>query len=323
MAKSGSPHSASLHAGYNDLMPDPLLAFALKLPLALAVFLVIAYAGTADRRIAGVLFTFPILNGVAIIASPQPIVVADAIYPLVIFNCVLFAAVISFPRALPPVGGLPRGAKLFARVAAWSLAWLAGAWLITDFRAAIPGAMILLIAASIFAVAFMLAFWTKPVARLEQGESRDQPSPGFRSRSTRATDFTSFWANSTGLARVAFFVLAYACLFFAARVALDEKWVGMASALPLPGFFALASLIDDAEAQPAALPALTQIRDTLFLGPLLVIPFNWTFAHALVAMPAEWTLARYLVLLALWTVAVLAVLMLVPRLEARLDRRSS
>ena len=88
------------------------------------------------------LFTFPILNGVAIIASPQPIVVADAIYPLVIFNCVLFALVISFPRMLPPVGALPRGAKLFARVAVWSLAWFAGAYLITDFRAAIPGALV-------------------------------------------------------------------------------------------------------------------------------------------------------------------------------------
>src|ERR1051325_12091119 len=82
---------------------DPLFAFALKLPLALAVFMVIAYAGTIDRRIAGVLFTFPILNGIAIIASGEPVVVADAIYPLVMFNCVLFATVISFPGTLPPV----------------------------------------------------------------------------------------------------------------------------------------------------------------------------------------------------------------------------
>ena len=54
--------------------------------IMLAVFLVIAYAGTVSRRIAGVLLTFPILNGIAIVASPQPVVVADAIYPLVIFN---------------------------------------------------------------------------------------------------------------------------------------------------------------------------------------------------------------------------------------------
>src|SRR3954452_21845925 len=110
-------------------MTAPLLAFALKLPLALLVFLVIAYAGTIDRRIAGVLFTFPILNGIAIVARPEPVVVADAIYPLGIFNCMLLALVISFPNALPPVAAPPRGARLFARVSVWSLAWLAGAWL--------------------------------------------------------------------------------------------------------------------------------------------------------------------------------------------------
>ena len=293
-------------------MISPLLAFALKLPLALLVFLVIAYAGTTDRRIAGVLFTFPILNGVAIIASPQPIVVADAIYPLVIFNCVLFALVISFPGVLPPVSALPRGAKLFARVAVWSLAWLAGAFLITDFRAAIPGALVLFVASLIFAILFIRRFWTKQSAE----------APRANSPSTHRSRFASFWANSTGLARIAFFILAYACLFFAARVALDEKWVGMASALPLPGFFALAALMDDAERSrdPAARTKLLPIRDTLFLGPPLVIPFNWAFAHALVAIPPEWTLARYLVLLALWTVAALAVLLFVPRIEARLDR---
>ena len=63
----------------------------------------------------------------------------------------------------------------------------------------------------------------------------------------------------------------------------------MASALPLPGFFALAALMDDAEQprDPAARTKLLPIRDTLFVGPLLVIPFNWTFAHALVALPPD------------------------------------
>src|SRR3954451_14021877 len=141
-------------------MSSPLLAFALKLPLALLVFLVIAYAGMIDRRIAGVLFTFPILNGIAIIASPEPVIVADAIYPLVIFNCMLFSTVISFPNTLPPEGSLPRGVKLFSRVATWSLVWFAGAWLITDFRATIPGAAVLFSGASIFARVFIVLFWT-------------------------------------------------------------------------------------------------------------------------------------------------------------------
>src|ERR1043165_2175964 len=307
-------------------MPDPLLAFALKLPLALAVFLVIAYAGTTDKRIAGVLFTFPILNGVAIIASSEPVVVADAIYPLVIFNCVLFAAVISFARVLPPVTALPRNAKLFVRVATWSLAWFIGAWLITDFRNALPSATVLLVGATIFAIVFMAQCWTKPssVARMEQSGMRGQPRISLRS--IRATGFIAFWANSTGLARIAFFILAYACLFFASRVALDEKWIGMASALPLPGFFALAALMDEAERSPDQnrRAKLLPIRDTLFLGPLLVIPFNWMFSHALAsALPHDAIVARYMLLLALWTVAALAVVLLVPRLENYLDRRAA
>src|ERR1041385_8584120 len=134
-------------------MPDPLPALLIKLPLALLVFLLVAYAGTVSRRIAGVLFTFPILNGIAIIASPDPIAVADAIYPLVIFNCVLFAVVISFPRSLPPVGNaLPRWGRLTARVAIWAAAWFLGAYLLTDFRHTLPGAATLLIGASLFAL---------------------------------------------------------------------------------------------------------------------------------------------------------------------------
>src|SRR5262249_30509228 len=142
----------------------PLAAFAVKLPLALLVFLLIAYAGTASRRIAGVLFTFPILNGIAIIASDEPVVVADAIYPLVIFNCVLFAALISCPRILPPVGTLSRSGRLLARILVWGVAWLAGAAAITEFRAAIPGGGILFAGAAVFAFVFMWLAWTRDAA---------------------------------------------------------------------------------------------------------------------------------------------------------------
>jgi hypothetical protein len=290
---------------------NPLPAFALKLPLALFVFLLIAYAGTANKRIAGVLFTFPILNGVAIIASTDPVTVADAIYPLVIFNCVLFAFVISFPQSLPPVSALPRGPRLLARVIVWSAAWFAGAFLLTDLRAAIPGAIVLFVAALVLAILFVLLFWAK-----ESLTGAQEPTgPGLSGHWSR---FQSFWANATGLARIAFFIAAYACLFFASRVALDEKWIGMASALPLPGFFALASLIDDAEERRDSLPALKQIRDTLFLGPLLVIPFNWIFSHLLASViPPDAFALRYAVLFALWTLAAVAVLLAVPWLSAR------
>jgi len=304
-------------------MTSSLLAFALKLPLALAVFLIIAYAGTANRRIAGVLFTFPILNGVAIIASADPVVVADAIYPLVIFNCVLFACVISFPQSLPPVSALPRGPRLIARVIIWSAAWFTGAYLLTDFRASISGAGVLFAGSAAFAVLFLGFCWTKTSPPEAQPNDR---AGRLRFAQRHGAGFTAFWLNRTGAGRIVFFTLAYACLFWASRTALDEKWVGMASALPLPGFFALASLIDDAEQSrdADARARLLPIRDTLFLGPVLVIPFNWTFSHLLVsALSPASTAARYVLLLALWTTAVLAVLMVVPRLERLLNRRTS
>jgi hypothetical protein len=303
-------------------MDGALLAFALKLPLAIAVFLLIAYAGTANKRIAGVLFTFPILNGVAIIASADPIVVADAIYPLVIFNCVLFAFAISFPQALP-VSALPRGPRLLARVTIWSAAWFAGAYCLTDFRGFISGAGVLFAGSSAFAVLFMFFCWTKTSPPDTQSNNRAGRLP-FAQRDWAG--FKTFWLNRTGAGRIVFFTLAYACLFWASRVALDEKWVGMASALPLPGFFALASLIDDTEhttTPHTGLPALLSIRDTLFLGPILVIPFNWAFAHLLVfGLPPGAIVLRYLLLFTMWTAAALAVLLLVPRLAAHFDRRS-
>ena len=97
----------------------------------------------------------------------------------------------------------------------------------------------------------------------------------------------------------------------------------MASALPLPGFFALAVLVGNAE-QFAPSPrnsALLPMRDTVFLGPILVIPFNWAFSHLIVFVPD--TLPRYLLLFVMWSLAAGAVLLLVPRIAAHFDRRRS
>ena len=292
---------------------NDLLAFALKLPLALGVFLLIAYAGTVSKRIAGVLLTFPILNGIAVIASNDPVVVANAIYPLVIFNCVLFAAVISWPQSLPPVRAASRWTRLLVRVAVWSIAWLAGAFIITHFRDAIGGAGLLLIAATIFALAFMRVCWSDRPARFEASAGAAGPPAHHLPR------FIAFWTHGPGPWRIVFFAITYGCLFWVARAALDQKWVGMASTLPLSGFFALATLMDTDEVRSARL-TLLPMRDTVFLGPLLVIPFNWMFSHALLALPPDATALHYLLLFALWTLAALAVLLMVPRLAARLDR---
>ena len=187
-------------------MTDPLIAFLIKLPLALLVFLLVAYAGTVSKRVAGVLLTFPILNGIAIIASDDPVTVADAICPLVIFNCVLFAIVISFAHSLPPVDALPRRSRLLMRVIVWAAAWLAGAYLITDVRQQIFGAVVLFVGAVIVAFVFMRQCWS------HTSDSSRVPKGGGVTIHSRA--FASFWLNSAGLWRIVLFALAYGCLFF-------------------------------------------------------------------------------------------------------------
>ena len=175
-------------------------------------------------------------------------------------------------------------------------------------------------AAPAFAILFVFVWWTKPSVARVSGLSAEALAKAEATPGVNATDFVAFWANRIGAGRIAFFVLAYACLFWVSRTALDEKWVGMASALPLPGFFAVAALMDDAKSNPTS--TLLPMRDTLFLGPLLVIPFNFAFAHLLVAaFPPDASLARYMLLFGFWAAAAVAVALLVPRLAGYFDRR--
>ena len=202
----------------------PLFAFALKLPLALAVFLLIAYAGTTDKRIAGVLFTFPILNGVAIIATPAAGRRRRRDLSAGHLQLVLFALVISFPVPLPPVAAPPRYARLFARCRDVVGHLVCGRLAPHGFARRHSGRGHLVHRRSdlrglVHAVSSGGKTRRRPRCRRETVP---------RARWSR---FTSFWANSTGLARIAFFVAAYACLFFAARVALNQKWSAVASAL--------------------------------------------------------------------------------------------
>ena len=100
----------------------------------------------------------------------------------------------------------------------------------------------------------------------------------------------------------------------------ESKWVGMVSALPLPGFFALALLIDFASTTRELLP----IRDTVLFGPTLIIVFNWLYAHVVEALPQEPHARIVLGMLAAfvyWAVYAALIFLATPRLSGMLDRR--
>ena len=92
---------------------------------------------------------------------------------------------------------------------------------------------------------------------------------------------------------------------------------GTASALPLPGLFALAMLtVTQSRRDIAAL------GDTVLLGPLLYIPFNALLAHAIIHLRAEraGTFGEVITVLAFWAVTAGIVFGAVPQVVRWRDR---
>ena len=128
------------------------LIIAIKLALGLLAFLIIGYVGQFyDRRIAGLLLTFPILNAVGILTGADPFAVADAISAVVVINGLLFYLLLSHPEFVPRTRRA--ASRLLTQLAGWTLMWLAAAFIVTAFREELPGAgffLILQIAITVF-----------------------------------------------------------------------------------------------------------------------------------------------------------------------------
>ncbi|MGH6683301.1 MAG: hypothetical protein ACRECA_05160 [Pseudolabrys sp.] len=246
----------------------------LKLLLGLAVFAVLGYVGKRhDKRIVGVLLTFPILNGIGILTGSDPVVVADSIYAVVVFNGLLLFLMVALCNMLPPRDASPN-VKLVARLIVWTAAWAIGAPLLIIWRDHLPGVLgLLLIHCYIAAVAIFL-LW-RPDRHDTQHTVSDSTPPSHQLRALIA-----FWSDRSGLLRLGLFAASFGILLFAAY-AYEAKWVGMLSALPVPGLFAVATLsvIEKKE-------YFERMRDTVLLGPFSVIVFNWLYVQAVVHLPA-------------------------------------
>ncbi len=246
----------------------------LKLLLGLAVFAVLGYVGKSyDKRIAGVLLTFPILNGIGILTGSDPIAVADSIYVVVVFNGLLLFLMVALCNTLPPRDA-PPNVKLVLRLMVWTGIWAVGAPLVIIWRDHLPGVGgMFLIHCCIAAIAIFLSW--KPDRHDAPGTASHSAPP-----SGHLPALIAFWNDRSGLLRLALFALSFGILLFAAY-AYQAKWVGMLSALPVPGLFAVATLsvIEKKE-------YFERMRDTVLLGPFSVIVFNWLYVQAVIRMPA-------------------------------------
>jgi len=280
-----------------------------KLILSVAAFLLLGYCGRFyDRRVTGVLLTFPILNVIGLLSAGEPRRAAQTICVVVIWNTLLFAAILTW-LARRRDARAPHDERIGARVLLWAALWLAGAAATTLLLGFAPPPHWLWLLALALASGYALFGWraAPPV-----------PTAAQRDWSKHRAQLRQFF-DADLAKRLGLLVLAFAALATVSLLPLDSRWTGMLSAFPLPGIFALATLSTRVDAG-----ALRQIRDTVLMGSLLVIPFNVLFAERVLALPAD--PLRFLLLGSLWGVlfwlaAAVLVFSAVPRIAAMLDRR--
>jgi hypothetical protein len=278
-----------------------LSIFFIKLALATFAFVLIGWFGARDRRIAGMLLTFPLLNGIAMLTGVDPVGIAATIYLIVLWNCLLFLVVMHRTERLPPLrAGTSLEASIVLRAAFWIVLWAVGAALLAWFRDALPSAGWLFALAAVMAAVYVARWWRPPLP---------ESSPAF----------ARMWLNARGVIRIACFFAAFGILSAVAYYWRDDRWVGWASALPLPGIFALATLSVTQRRHEMA-----SLGDTVMFGPLLVIPFNWLLARAIIQLRADGagTIPEIVTVLLFWIAAAALVFVAVPWFARRRDRCS-
>jgi hypothetical protein len=268
-----------------------ILVTATKLLLGVLAFVLIGWLGARDKRIGGVLLTFPLLNGIAMLTGADPLGIAGTIYLVVMWNSGLFLIAMYTYECLPPLPvAWDEEAKLIARVLFWVALWAGGATALALLRDALSFAGWLFLVQLMFAALYVSLLWRAPL-----------PSS--------FPTFSGMWFNWRGYVRAACFIFAFLVLLGIAYFDNDARWVGWASALPLPGIFALATL-----SATQSKENLLSLGDTVLLGPSLVIPFNWLLSRAIIQLRIEdaGTWAEIATVVFSWAVAGAIVFILLP-----------
>jgi hypothetical protein len=276
-----------------------MIVLAAKVLLGTALYLAVLWQARRNPRAAGMMLTFPTLNGISMLvaepASLEPIVSSMLLMPIIngLFCAIYLAA---FERAV-------RGGAAPAASSALLLSFIAGlwfvvAWLITRRLWGIPaaGEIAYLVAASVGGLALTWAFPARsPKARPAVSPTRPEPP---------------IWRNWR---RIALFAAALSCVLVADRLWHAPALLGVLAAMPLVAFFSLHTIASDRARSPAARrDDLAAMGNGVWLGPAVAIAFIVGFWHWLAAVAAHVEGARYLAvgvlsLLAGWSLCLVAI----------------
>jgi hypothetical protein len=214
-----------------------------KLSLSVAAFLLLGYCGRFhDRRVTGVLLTFPILNVIGLLSAGEPRRAADTICVVVIWNTLLFVAILTWLARGARRARSARRTDRRARAAVGrAVARRRGvATLLLGF--APPPRWLWLLALALGA-GYALFGW-----RAASPAAAAAPRDRGRHRAQLRQFFDADLAKRLGLLVLAFAALATVV----AAAALDSRWTGMLSAFSAARHLRAGDAVDAARRQRAA-----------------------------------------------------------------------
>jgi hypothetical protein len=247
--------------------------FLLKALLGAWLFLLILWwARNRQPRAAGMMLTFPAVNGLGLLTAETAdrFVMARAMIPMIALNgvlCALYILVLRQPDAVLP-GLSPRtkaGVLLGGCLAIWGAAAL---WVAPWVQASLVSSGQILAWLGGYTVCSVLAtalwLWI-PVDASTRG---------------RQSFLEVLQAN---MVRVSGMLVLLVLVMLLARHG-AEAWAGRLSAFPLIPFYSLLALSPLYANRPQEAARLGAVGSTVLFGPPLAMAFAWVFAHYLTAL---------------------------------------
>lgn len=258
-----------------------MIVLAAKVLLGTALYVAVLWEARRNPRAAGMMLTFPTLNGIGMLmtqpAELEPIVSSMLLMPVVnaVF-CAIYLAV--FERAVR--GGAAPATSSALLIALIGGLWFVMAWLITRNLWGVPAEdkVVYLLAATVGGFALT---WVFPARRSNAPPAASPMRPGDL--------VASNWH------RIALFAIALSGLLLADKVGHSPALLGVLAAMPLVAFFSLHTIASDSARPPAARREdLATMANGVWLGPAIAIAFIIGFWRWLAAVAKHVDGAGYL-----------------------------
>ncbi|MGE3539165.1 MAG: hypothetical protein AB7N91_17260 [Candidatus Tectimicrobiota bacterium] len=252
--------------------PDGL-RLVLKAAFGAVLFTLILWcAQSRHPRAAGMMLTFPAVNGIGLLTAEREgvFIMVQAMPPMIILNGLLCAAYILVQRRLTRrTAGIPplavRLGVLFLCLCLWLSVALLVAPRLHPYLASAASMLALVGGYAISSIPVTTSMlWCPAVAR---GPGRLSFSQVLRTHALRISAVF-------GLIMLIMLVARYA----------SEAWAGRLSTLPVLPFYSLLVLSSRPAPVPTAPSPLDQVGSTVLAGPLIAILFAWAYAHYLYAV---------------------------------------